>query len=94
MKPTGSEMPLYPDFLREIQESSKTIIVVCRAVGRSKNPGEGRSDMVGIFCPLVEMGLTDLPKTGTARVRQPWYAYLLQNKFSKSVFQFGPILKK
>ena len=64
MKPTGSEMPLYPDFLRERQESSKTM-EVCRAVGRSENPGRGHvvCNMVGIICPLVEIRLTDLPKS-------------------------------
>ena len=35
-----------------------------RAVG-SKNPGGGtRSNVVGIICPLVELGLADLPKSG------------------------------
>ena len=34
-----------------------------RAVGRSENPG-GSNDVVGIICPLVEIGLTDLPKSG------------------------------
>ena len=34
-----------------------------RAAGRSKNPG-GINDVVGIICPLVEIRLTDLPKSG------------------------------
>ena len=76
MKPTGSEMPLYPDFLREERQESSKTMVVCRAVGRSENPGRGaRSNMVGIICPLVEIRLTDLLKTGVSQLRQPWYVY-------------------
>jgi hypothetical protein len=37
------------------------------AVGRSENPWGGGSDnLVGVLCPLVEIGLTDLPKSGGA----------------------------
>ena len=36
-----------------------------RGGGRSKNPdGGGRSNVVGIICPPVAIGLTDLPKGG------------------------------
>ena len=40
----------------------------CRAVGSSENPGEGGSTiLVGIICTLVEIGLTDAPKSGATR---------------------------
>jgi hypothetical protein len=41
---------------------------VYRAVGRSENPG-GQYDLLGIICfPLVEIGLTNLLKSGGAMV--------------------------
>ena len=39
--------------------------VQVRAVGRSENPGR-QYYLVGIICPLVEIGLTDLPESGDA----------------------------
>ena len=38
--------------------------VLSRAVARSENQG-ARSTVVCIICPLVEIGLTDLPKIGS-----------------------------
>ena len=36
-----------------------------RAIGRPENPGGACSNMMGIICPpLVEIGLTDLSKSG------------------------------
>ena len=35
-------------------------VVRARAVARSENPRGGRSNVVGIMCHLVEIGLTDL----------------------------------
>ena len=45
------------------------LLIRVSAVARSENPGEGaRSNTVGIMCPPpVEIGLTDVPKTGGAR---------------------------
>ena len=41
------------------------ILILGRAVATSENRGGGaRSNLVGIMCPPVEIGLTDLPKTG------------------------------
>ena len=42
--------------------------VVSRAVGRSENLGRQVNNVVGITCPLVEIGLTDLPKSGGVMV--------------------------
>ena len=54
--------------------------ILCRSVTRSKNPGGGaRSTVVGIICPLIEIGLTVRPKTGpppkprSPRLQQLWY---------------------
>ena len=36
----------------------------------SENPGGGtRSNVVGIICTMVEIGLTHLPKTGGNQIR-------------------------
>ena len=47
--------------------------ILYKAIGRSENPG-----MPVLFCghnllPLVEMGLTDLPKFGSAMAWHPWH---------------------
>ena len=34
--------------------------------------GGARSNVVGIMCPPVEIGLTDLTKMGGGRLQQPW----------------------
>ena len=42
--------------------------MLCRAVARSENPGGGHVVLGGDNVPpLVEIGLTDLPKSGGAR---------------------------
>ena len=33
-----------------------------RAGGKSENPGDSSSNVVGVICPIVGIGLTDLPK--------------------------------
>ena len=55
------------------------ILLVCRAVERSENPG-GHVMLGGDNVPtMVEIGLTDLPKSGghmppwPPRLRQAWY---------------------
>ena len=46
---------------------SSTYVYISTEVAPSKNRGEGgSSNMVGIMCPLVELGLGELPKTGRA----------------------------
>ena len=66
--------------LKVISDKSSRTVAYCRAVGRSKNPGVpvlfgGRN-----LPHLVEIGLTDLPKSGGAMAlpaplgtRQVWY---------------------
>ena len=44
--------------------------VQCRAVGRSENPGVPVLFGGHNLSPLVEIGLTDLPKSGTPRALQ------------------------
>ena len=47
--------------------NSSSYDVLIRAVGRSENPGGGAiCNLVGIIWPPVEIGLTDLPKSGGA----------------------------
>ena len=40
-------------------------ITTTRDIGRAENPG-CQYCLVGIICPLVEIGLTDVPKSGVA----------------------------
>ena len=47
----------------------------CRAVGRSENPGVPVFYEVDIICPLVEIGLTDLPKSGGAMAQGKTLSY-------------------
>ena len=48
--------------VEDLQESHRC---GCRAVGRSENPIEGGSNNVEeIIYPMVEIGLSDLPKLG------------------------------
>ena len=43
---------------------AKLIVMACRAVGKSENPGkETRNNMVGKICPLVETELIFMTKT-------------------------------
>ena len=50
-------------------------LVICRAVGRSENLGVPVSFGGHNLPPLVEIGLTDLPKPGTPRNDRPEYYF-------------------
>ena len=43
--------------------SISTLAYLCRAVGRSENPDWVSTNVVRIICPLIGIGITDLPKS-------------------------------
>ena len=52
-----------------------TDISQSRAVGRSENWRKESINVVRLIFPLVEIGLTDLPKSGGAMARYPFCIY-------------------
>jgi hypothetical protein len=60
------ELNRAPRFLRVIEPLGLLVACSIRAIGRSENPGVLVFYVVDIICPLVEIGLTDLPNSRVA----------------------------
>ena len=61
-----NELNRAPKCLQVIEPLGRLVACSIRAIGRSENPGVLVFYVVDIICPLVEIGLTDLPNSRVA----------------------------